>query len=78
MKKSIDFCMVYDKKFLMHVKCFAFIRISKIYESMSVNFIDLKTKRYLDLLVDKHVDFLFDNYIYFAQGAFDQYMINHN
>lgn len=47
--------------------------ISKIYESMSVNFIDFKTKRYLDLFVDKHVDFLFDNYMYFAQGAFDQY-----
>lgn len=44
---------------------------------MSVNFIDFKAKRYLDLFVDKHVDLLFD-YIYFAQGAFDQYMINHN
>lgn len=52
--------------------------ISKIDESMSVNFIDLKTKRCLDLFVDKHIDFLFDNYIYFVQGAFDQYMINHN
>lgn len=65
--------MVYDKNNFMHVKYFAFIMISKIYESMSVNFIDFKTKRYLDLFVDKHVDFLFDNYMYFAQGAFDQY-----
>lgn len=65
--------MVYDKKNFMHVKYFAFIMISKIYESMSVNFIDFNTKRYLDLFVDKHVDFLFDNYMYFAQGAFDQY-----